>query len=88
MKPLLDAYSVEIFGSNYPRARDLEKYTRLVLVSTHPAVDYPEPLPPNVISVGGLQIAEPKPLDKVRMVFPSMFHNSIQNEPSSPVHHH
>lgn len=63
--PLLDEISAEIFGPEYPRARDLEYRTQLVLVNTHPAVDFPEPLPPNVIPVGGLQIQEPKPLSKV-----------------------
>lgn len=65
MLPLIDDISKELFGPEYPRARDLEVYTQLALVSTHPAVDFPEPLPPNVIAVGGLQIADPQPLDAV-----------------------
>jgi glucuronosyltransferase len=40
----------------------LEEDTMLMLVNTHPATDFPEPLPPNIIPVGGLQIKEPKPL--------------------------
>lgn len=63
--PFLNEQSAKIFGPDYPRATDLELYTRLALVSTHPAIDFAEPLPPNVIPVGGLQIKEPKPLPKV-----------------------
>lgn len=55
-----------MFGPDYPRARDLEYKTQLAFVSTHPAVDFPEPLPPNIIPVGGIQIAPPKPLQDVR----------------------
>jgi glucuronosyltransferase len=39
----------------------------LMLVNTHPAIDFPEPMPPNVIPVAGLQIKVPKPLPEVRI---------------------
>lgn len=39
-----------------PYIGDLESRNILLLVNTHPALDFPEPLPPNVIPVGGLQI--------------------------------
>lgn len=42
----------------------MEKRAVLALVNTHPAVNFPESLPPNVIEVGGLQITEPQPLPK------------------------
>lgn len=63
--PFMDDASEKIFGPDYPRARDLEAYLQLVLISTHPAIDFAEPLPPNVIPVGGLQIKDPKPLPEV-----------------------
>lgn len=66
--PLLDGISRDIFGYGCPKARDLEYYMQLVLVNTHPAIDYPEPLPPNVIPVGGLQIVDAKPLPKVMVI--------------------
>jgi hypothetical protein len=63
--PHIDKISREIFGPDCPPASELELKTQLALVSTHPAIDYVEPLPPNVISVGGLQIKEAKKLPKV-----------------------
>lgn len=36
-----------------------------MLVNTDNAINNPEPLQPNMIQVGGLQINEPKPLPKV-----------------------
>lgn len=50
----------EIFGPNTPYADDLDKKAVLMLVNSHPAVDYPESLPQNIIQVGGLQIKETK----------------------------
>lgn len=50
---------------DFPYLGYIEKQTVLALVSTHPAVDLPEPLSPNVIPVGGLQIIKPKPLPDV-----------------------
>lgn len=50
---------------DFPYLGTIEKQTVLALVSTHPAVDLPEPLSPNVIPVGGLQITEPKPVPDV-----------------------
>lgn len=40
--------------------------SQIALISTHPTMDYVQPLPPNVIPIGGLQITEPKPLPNVR----------------------
>lgn len=42
-----------------------EQNSILALINSHPAVDYPEPLTPNTIEVGGLQIQEPLSLPKV-----------------------
>lgn len=49
----------EIFGPDIPYADNLDKNALLMLVNAHPAVDYSESLPQNVIQVGGLQINEP-----------------------------
>lgn len=59
----------EIFvDKDYPYMGDLEYKTVIALVNTHPAIDFPEPLPPNIIPVGGLQIKEGKPLAKVKIM--------------------
>lgn len=41
---------------------DISKHTSLAFVNAHPATNYVEPLPPNIIEVGGMQILDPKPL--------------------------
>lgn len=51
---------------DFPYLGDIEKRSMLAFVNTHPAIDFPQPLPPNVIAVGGLQVKEPaNPLPKV-----------------------
>jgi glucuronosyltransferase len=50
--------------SNMPSLRNLEEKTALVLLNYDSAIDVPEPILPNVIHVGGLQIKEPKKLPK------------------------
>ena len=47
---------------NLPSIEELEQKTVLMMVNTDRAVDFPEPLQPNMIEIGGLQIAEPNPL--------------------------
>lgn len=47
----------------------IERETKLTLINSEFTVDYPQPLPPNVIPVGGLQIRDPKALPTVRSVF-------------------
>lgn len=54
----------KIFGPATPHADVLEKKAVLTLVNSHPAVDYPESLPPNIVQVGGMQIKEAKPVPK------------------------
>lgn len=49
-----------------PYAGELQKKVALALVNTHYSYETVEPLPPNVIPVGGLQIVDPQPLDSVR----------------------
>lgn len=65
MLPAVDEIGKDIFGVDYPLMSDLERHNQLAFISTHPALMYAEPLPPNVIPVGGLQIKDAKPLPKV-----------------------
>lgn len=48
-----------------PSLKDLEHRSVLMLVNTNNAIDFSEPLQPNVVQVGGLQIMEPKALPDV-----------------------
>ena len=45
-----------------PYAGDLESMSAFMMVNSNPTLDGPDPLPPNVIEIGGLQIKDPKPL--------------------------
>ncbi|EAT45661.1 AAEL003076-PA [Aedes aegypti] len=45
-----------------PYLGDLDRKMKLMLVNSHHSVDFPEPIPQNMIQVGGLQIIPPKPL--------------------------
>uniref|UniRef100_A0A1Q3FQU4 Putative ecdysteroid udp-glucosyltransferase n=1 Tax=Culex tarsalis TaxID=7177 RepID=A0A1Q3FQU4_CULTA len=47
---------------NMPYIGSLQEKTMLVMVNSHHAVDFPEPIPQNMVLVGGLQIMDPKPL--------------------------
>lgn len=51
-----------LFGPQLPYADDLDKMASLMLVNSHPSIDFAESLPPNIIQVGGLQIKEAKTL--------------------------
>jgi hypothetical protein len=51
---------------NMPKLEELEQRTAIMLINYDTSVDFPEPLQPNVVQVGGLQIVDPKPLDDVR----------------------
>lgn len=59
-----DKIMKQMLGDNLPYVGDLEKKAVLALVNSHPAIDFAESVPPNIIQVGGLQIAEPKPVAK------------------------
>ncbi|XP_055530881.1 UDP-glucosyltransferase 2-like [Wyeomyia smithii] len=45
---------------NMPYIGDMDRKMMLMLVNSHHAVDFPEPVPQNMILVGGLQIIPPK----------------------------
>lgn len=48
-----------------PSVSVLNEKMALSLVNTHFALEKVEPLPPNLISVSGLQIKDPEPIDEV-----------------------
>ncbi|XP_058456177.1 UDP-glucosyltransferase 2-like [Malaya genurostris] len=48
--------------TDMPYLGDLEKRAQVMLVNTNPVMDVLEPLPPNVIAVGGAHIKNPDPL--------------------------
>lgn len=59
--PESDAIIKQIFP-NAPSAKDLQSSIRLLFINTNPLIQYKEPLMPNVIPVGGMQIQKSKPL--------------------------
>lgn len=64
--PKMEAKTRERFNFNdFPSLRELEQKTSLMLINTDNAIDFPEPLQPNMIQVGGLQITDPKELPQV-----------------------
>lgn len=63
--PRQDAIVRKNIPWHFPCLSDIERKTVLALINTHPAFDGPEPMPPNVIPVGGLQIEEPKKIPDV-----------------------
>lgn len=63
--PKLNTLMKEHFKNpNLPSIEDLGKRMSLALVNTHFSVETVEPLPANVIPVAGLQIRDPKPVEK------------------------
>jgi glucuronosyltransferase len=52
----------EKFKFKFPSLKELSQRTQLMFVNTDNAIDFPEPLQPNMIQVGGLQIVDAKPL--------------------------
>lgn len=47
---------------NAPSARDLQNNIKLLFINSNPLIQYKDPMMPNVIPVGGMQIQAPKPL--------------------------
>lgn len=48
--------------TDMPYVGELEQRSQIMLVNTNPTLDALEPLPPNVIAVGGAHIKDPTPL--------------------------
>lgn len=53
---------------DFPSLDVLQKKTSILLVNSDNAIDNLEPLAPNTIQVGGLQITEPKQLASVSFI--------------------
>lgn len=47
-----------------PYVPDIDRLSKIILVNAHYSIDFPEPAPPNLIPVGGLQIRDAKKLPK------------------------
>lgn len=60
--PYINKLAQDVFGKDLPYVADLEHRMKIALVNSNPAIDFAEPLPPNIIPVAGLQILPVKPL--------------------------
>lgn len=56
----------ERFNFDFSSVEELQQRTAIMFVNTDNAIDFSEPLQPNMIQVGGLQIVDAKPLPQVR----------------------
>lgn len=64
--PLTTELLESVLHRKLPKSlENIERETKLTLINSEVTVDYPQPLPPNVIQVGGLQIRDPKVLPTV-----------------------
>ncbi|XP_059475739.1 UDP-glycosyltransferase UGT5-like [Neocloeon triangulifer] len=63
--PRQEAISKKVFGPDTPSVQELEASASVVLVNQHFTLNYPRPLMPNIIEVGGMHVSrEVKPLAK------------------------
>nr|XP_019557270.2 UDP-glucuronosyltransferase 2B15-like [Aedes albopictus] len=63
--PKMDRMVQDYFQyKDMPYVPDMDRLSKIILVNAHHSIDFPEPAPPNLIPVGGLQIQKPKPLPK------------------------
>lgn len=63
--PKLDHMVRDYFQyKDMPYVPNMDRLSKIILVNAHYSIDFPEPAPPNLIPVGGLQIQKPKPLPK------------------------
>jgi len=63
--PTMDRIAQKYFGKSTPLPSEVEKNISLVMVNTHFSMDYPRPLVPAMIPVGGMHITPGKELPKV-----------------------
>ncbi|XP_068083563.1 UDP-glycosyltransferase UGT5 [Anabrus simplex] len=62
--PLQQKLADNFFGKSIPPLTEIEKNISLVMVNIHHSLDYPRPMLPSLIPVGGLHIKPSKPLPK------------------------
>lgn len=55
----------QLFGPDVTPVDYLAYNISLIFVNTHFSIDYPRPLVPNIIEIGGVHIGTPKPLPTV-----------------------
>jgi len=61
----LISYNFQVLGGDSPSIYELDSIASLIMVNQHFALNYPRPLLPNIIEVGGMHVSrETKPLDK------------------------
>jgi glucuronosyltransferase len=65
----MDNIAQKYFGKFTPLPSEIEKNISLVMVNTHYSLDYPRPLVPAMITVGGLHITPGRELQNVRLFF-------------------
>jgi glucuronosyltransferase len=66
--PIMDNIAKKYFGKSTPLPSEIEKNISLVMVNTHFSLDYPRPLVPAMITVGGLHITPGRELPNVRYI--------------------
>lgn len=66
--PIMDNIAQKYFGKSTPLPSEIEKNISLVMVNTHYSLDYPRPLVPAMITVGGLHITPGQELPNVRHI--------------------
>ncbi|KAK7865275.1 hypothetical protein R5R35_012572 [Gryllus longicercus] len=62
--PRMDQAAKEFYGPHIPSFYKIRENVRLGMANFHPILDYPYAKTPNLISVAGIQIQEPKPLSQ------------------------
>ncbi|KAI4466758.1 UDP-glucosyltransferase [Holotrichia oblita] len=61
--PRLEKLAQDKFGKDITRVHDIEKRIQILLANYDPILDYPIPLPPYIIPVGGLHTKRSTPLE-------------------------
>ena len=79
--PIMDNIAQKYFGKSTPLPSEIEKNFSLVMVNTHYSLDYPRPLVPAMITVGGMHITPGKELPNVRHIlyFTEMYSTQYMN---------
>ncbi|XP_055910228.1 UDP-glucosyltransferase 2-like [Eupeodes corollae] len=75
--PKIDSIMRPYFSKDMPTLAQLEKHTKLSMVNSHPVITYIEPVPPNIIEIGGMQVLDAKPLPQD---FENFLNNSRKNK--------
>lgn len=63
--PLVEKIHKKRFGKNVDPLKKLERHMSLALINTSPILGISQPLTPNLIPIGGLQVKPAKPLPSV-----------------------